>query len=167
MLAKETYKDHLPEILYKEIEEICASFQDIQRAAASLTEVDEANTQLNTVLKSTEDATNTILDTATAIQQLADEGLSSDENKQKLMEHITRIYEACGFQDLTGQRIMKVLTGLNAMEMRLIKLSEIAKRYVNAAPEEPAAPPSPETLHGPAIPGSGTSQDDVDKLFAS
>ena len=34
----------------------------------------------------------------------------------KLQDAVTQIYEACSFQDITGQRITKVVTTLKAIE---------------------------------------------------
>ena len=40
----------------------------------------------------------------------------------RLQDATTRIYEACGFQDLTGQRISKVVRTLQAIEAKVTKI---------------------------------------------
>lgn len=169
MLEKEQFKPLLPETLYREIEDICKHFEAIQQEAVGLMQksdnVSAAEEQLSTVLKSTEEATNTILDSATAIQTLVDD--SSDEGKRKLVEHVTKIYEACGFQDLTGQRITKVLTHLAAVQERMKKLQEVMRPYVGTVVAEnpEAAVPAGNLMNGPAMPSEAPSQADIDKLF--
>ena len=37
----------------------------------------------------------------------------------KLQDAVTRIYEACSFQDITGQRITKVVTTLKVIEEKV------------------------------------------------
>lgn len=168
MLEKEQFKPLLPETLYREIEDICKHFEAIQQEAVGLTQksdnVSAAEEQLGTVLKSTEEATNTILDSATAIQTLVDD--NSEEGKQKLVEHVTKIYEACGFQDLTGQRIMKVLTHLGVIQERMKKLQEVTRPFADKFASEAAAESKGDGLmNGPAMPEAAPTQADIDKLF--
>ncbi|MGB9400589.1 MAG: hypothetical protein WCB69_15555 [Pseudolabrys sp.] len=39
-----------------------------------------------------------------------------------MQDHVVRIYEACNFQDLAGQRIGKVITMLIMLEERLVAM---------------------------------------------
>ena len=79
------------------------------------------------------------------------------EASGRLHEATTRIYEACAFQDITGQRIAKVVAALQAIEARISRTREAVE-----APPEPA---TPSLLNGPQVPGAGVSQSDIDALF--
>jgi chemotaxis protein CheZ len=82
-----------------------------------------------------------------------------------------RIFEACNFQDLTGQRIAKVLATLKFIEERVAHMVEIwggmdaLKTYTDGTNDSNRDP----LLHGPKLDGDHdhVSQDDVDALFAS
>ena len=46
----------------------------------------------------------------------------SGEPAAKLQDATTRIYEACSFQDITGQRITKVVAALKAIEAKVAQI---------------------------------------------
>ena len=78
-----------------------------------------------------------------------------------------RIFEACSFQDLTGQRVTKVISTLRHIEERVTKFAG-ALGVTDSASEESAedARKRELLLNGPAMNGPATSQDDIDALFA-
>ena len=99
------------------------------------------------------------------------------KNSERLMDATTKIYEACGFQDITGQRITKVVGALQHIEEKVDALlnafgDEIAK-YKAANPkveEAPAEEPQitdEDLLHGPQKKEAAMSQDDIDALLNS
>lgn len=45
-----------------------------------------------------------------------------------MQDHVVRIYEACNFQDLAGQRIGKVITMLIMLEERLVAMIQASRR---------------------------------------
>ena len=79
----------------------------------------------------------------------------------------TMIYEACSFQDLTGQRITKVVSALKAIDDRVARICEL----LDLKAEDAAAAPEPEPdddsrlLNGPAMPDAAMSQDDIDRIL--
>ena len=82
---------------------------------------------------------------------------------------VTRIYEACSFQDITGQRITKVVRTLKSIEDRI---AAIVATFADRAPgteDAPRAPPQdrPSLLNGPQLPGNGVDQAEIDRLLAS
>ncbi|NBX02816.1 MAG: chemotaxis protein CheZ, partial [Alphaproteobacteria bacterium] len=92
------------------------------------------------------------------------------EKEQQIMDATTRIYEACNFQDISGQRLTKVIKLLNSIEERVDKLNDLfgtpeeAKAAANDAGKKDE--PSPQDLlNGPQLSGQGTSQADIDALF--
>ncbi len=128
----------------------------------------KATDELDAIVKATEVATGTILEAAEAIDAAAEKLGAGDVRDQ-----VIRIFEACGFQDITGQRIKKVVTALGHIEARIIDLSrvfgdEVRKRrgdldrFAKAEPSSDA-----DLLHGPQLPGQGNNQDDIDALLAS
>ena len=155
----------------------------INSAKAEITEirVDEINTQylpeasdqLSAIVGATEKATNEIFDAVETIEGLASK--LPPKKAEGLSEAVTRIYEACSFQDITGQRISKVVTVLQNVETRIDALLRAfgtdggtAASEAEALAEEPAAADSEiNLLSGPQLDGTGNSQDEIDTLLAS
>lgn len=131
----------------------------------------KASAELDTVVQTTEAATSEILACAERIQELAwtmrEQGLAPDLC-DLIDARATEIYTACSFQDLTGQRIRKVIGVLRYLEGRINAMIEIWGFMGGAA-----APASPEhlaevtLLHGPAAPGEGLDQADVDIVMGA
>jgi chemotaxis protein CheZ len=78
-----------------------------------------------------------------------------------------RIFEACSFQDLTGQRVTKVIATLRHIEDRVTKFAG-ALGVTDSVQKETAeeARARELLLNGPAMNGPSTSQDDIDALFS-
>ena len=117
-----------------------------------------AGKELEAIVRSTEEATGAIMDAAEAIM--------SANPSQELVDHCTRIIEACAFQDLTGQRITKVVTTLTTVENRLHSLEAAwggvaDSHHAEARDEEDDA----RYLNGPALAGEGHDQASIDALF--
>jgi chemotaxis protein CheZ len=117
-------------------------------------EIPAATDELAAIVSHTAQATHEILDSCESLEKVA---AQLDAAQAATLETaITRIYEACSFQDITGQRIAKVVAALQAIERRIAR----AKLGI-AAPE-----PEPEPLmNGPQLPGAGISQSAIDALF--
>jgi chemotaxis protein CheZ len=98
---------------------------------------------------------------------------------EKITGAVTNVYEACNFQDITGQRITKVVRTLKQVEDKVDALlaafgeDAAQARAEQAAPNRKAEPECPEAkeralMNGPAGPGDeSVSQDDIDALLAS
>ena len=136
----------------------------------------EASDQLSAIVGATEQATNEIFEAVESIEELA--STMAPEQAEKVTESVTRIYEACGFQDITGQRISKVVTALQDIEIRVGALlrafgedPDATANGIETAAEEPAAAKpgarsDEDLMHGPQLPGNANSQDDIDALLA-
>jgi chemotaxis protein CheZ len=138
-----------------------------------------ANRQLETIISSTEEATNTIMSTTDEIEEAVKKArMKAPDNAQinGVLEDISGrligIIEACSFQDLTGQRIVKVIQTLRFLEQRLAGMIEIwgveAFKDVSVVEHDAAGGEEidpGEILDGPAMDGEGLSQDDIDALF--
>jgi len=83
---------------------------------------------------------------------------------QEIQEQTVRIYEACNFQDVTGQRIGKAIAALQAAEEQVARMiAQCEDRGVS----RPAAKPANGRLHGPKLDGDRghASQSDIDAMF--
>ena len=137
--------------------------------------IPSATDELDAIVDHTAHATNEILDCCETLEQL--EAELSGEAAVKLQGAVTRIYEACSFQDITGQRIGKVVTALKAIEVRISSIVSTASGMPGpaAAPVAAvAATPGAEKrtegeklANGPQLPGAGVSQSEIDRLLAS
>ena len=166
--------------IYAELESLARYIQTAKTEIARLRpdQVKEqylpaAADQLDAIVEATAEATHTIMD-ATEIIEGVMENLDG-ENSQKLMDATTRIYEACGFQDITGQRITKVVNTLKDIEERIDALvaafgSEIEKvkaEQPEAEEKEEKKDSDEKLVHGPQLPEDAKSQAEVDALLAS
>lgn len=129
----------------------------------------EAGLELDEVLKATEVATNTIMAAAETI--MAADCVEPDAYKALVDEKMIEIFEACSFQDITGQRLSKVVRTLEHVEERIVAIAERLK--VTDAELPPLAETAEEKrrreliLHGPQREGEGVRQDEVDQIIAS
>jgi chemotaxis protein CheZ len=137
--------------------------------------IPSATDELDAIVDHTAHATNEILDCCETLEQLEAE-LSGDA-AVKLQGAVTRIYEACSFQDITGQRIGKVVTALKAIEVRISSIVSTASGIpgpaaapvaaVAAAPGNEKRTEGEKLANGPQLPGAGVSQSEIDRLLAS
>ncbi|MDX1974356.1 MAG: protein phosphatase CheZ [Rickettsiales bacterium] len=125
----------------------------------------DASQHLDEVIKSTEQATNTIMDAADAIQN-AVSGIGG-EKEQAITDATVRIYDACTFQDITGQRITKVIRMLNNIEERIRKLNDLFGNQEAQSDAQPRPLTDKDLLNGPQLAGQAASQADIDALFNS
>jgi chemotaxis regulatin CheY-phosphate phosphatase CheZ len=131
----------------------------------------EASEELDSVVQQTEAATSDILACAERIQEMAwtlrEQGL--DAAACDLLDaNATEVYTACSFQDLTGQRTRKVIGVLRYLEGRINAMIDIwgldGAMSAEAA-ETRAAAGDNVLLNGPALPGQGLDQADVDMVM--
>lgn len=162
-------------------QEIARMIQDIEDAKSEIMAlssnaqtnkqaISDASLHLDTVIKSTEEATNSFMDAASAIQELAI-GIGG-QKEEDIKAVCMRIYEACNFQDLSTQRINKVIKLIKTLEAHILNLHTLFAIQTDA--EKPHAngeitlpKDDRELLNGPQLPQNAISQDDVDALFKS
>ena len=89
---------------------------------------------------------------------------------QDIQDHVVRVYEACNFQDLAGQRIGKVIATLVMVEEQLSAMIENCHSVAGAARPDAvtALQPRGDLLNGPRLDGAGghATQQDIDLMFA-
>jgi len=123
--------------------------------------------ELEEVVDSTERATQKVLAAAEEIDQVANNLVAALNGKfeqglaKDIQDLVIRIFEACNFQDLVGQRIGKVLATLNFVDDHVTRALEEIKNP-SAARRDGA-----QYLHGPRleIDSGHASQAEIDELF--
>ena len=145
---------------------------NIRADAISGEHIPSATDQLDEVIGATEEATNKIMDCCDAINTIA--GKQSIPTQQELTEQVTKIYEACNFQDITGQRITKVVRTLKHIDGQvnlLLKALDDAGFQIEKNVDMVGLNVSKSTdtekhlLNGPQTADTAIKQDDIDKLF--
>jgi chemotaxis protein CheZ len=123
--------------LRAELDSISRAIEDTRQHVAALRARSVANVgvetaagELGAVVSDTEAATHTILGTTEKIEMLAGV-LQSETSVERMRQradeialHAQSIYEACNFQDLTGQRIARVCETLDFVSGRVSRMVE-------------------------------------------
>ncbi len=137
----------------------------------------KVNGELGAVVGGTEEATQQILEAAEAIDQAAtalSKINSPDQQKllsEEIQERVVSIFEACNFQDLTGQRISKVMSH-DEVHRKPHQRDDgnLGRRRRDQGPRLPIVDTregDAKLLNGPKLDGDvgHASQDDIDALF--
>lgn len=170
--------------LYSELEALAAYIQSakqeiatVQVDAISTTHIPTATDELDAVVDATADATNNIMNACDEISAVA--GAVGGEHGDKLNAIVTNIFEACNFQDITGQRITKVVKTLKHIETQVMRLVEVFGQHGAGQGGQTGGAAASQTqtstvssndeqglLNGPQLPGNAINQDEIDKLLA-
>lgn len=160
--------------------------RDAESGKLAEQEIPDASVQLDEIIKMTEQATTRIMDCCERLQatqnRLRDRLLSAEPPldpelmagvDDALMENetsVTQIFEACNFQDVTGQRIQKVVKTLQEIERQVLRMLVVfglnQKDTTLDDSTREALVQDAELLNGPALPGQGLEQDDIDALLS-
>ncbi len=148
-------------------------------------DIPDASNQLDAIVKMTEAATGKIMDECErmqSVQAMLRERLLSieppidpdamagiDDSLNDMNTSITFVYEACNFQDVTGQRIQKVVKALTEIErqvLRMVVVFGLAQKEESLDEETKAElMEDVDLLNGPQLEGQGLDQDDIDDLL--
>jgi chemotaxis protein CheZ len=160
--------------ILSEVEQLGRTIAQARQEIASL-HMDEVNSafipsatdELDAIVAATAAATNEILDCVETVEKVA--AAIPPEHAEALTGVTTRIYEACSFQDITGQRVTKVVTTLKSIDERVQAIIATFGEARRAPSDPPAGPSAPERdaklLNGPQLPGNGVDQASIDALF--
>jgi len=160
----------VPDSVLKEIQSLKQIIEDarIESGSARADDISgkhipSATDELDAIVEATAEATGTIMDACEIVQQSFPD--MDPKIASTLEAEITKIFEACSFQDITGQRITKVVKTLKAIDEKVVVLLGVLG---SKAPgyEEATGDDDGDLLSGPQLPGSGVTQDDIDKLLA-
>jgi chemotaxis protein CheZ len=128
--------------------------------------IPRATDELDAIVGATAAATNEILDAVETVETVAN--AVPPEQAEALRGVTTRIYEACSFQDITGQRVTKVVKTLQTIDDRVTAIiTAFGERAAVLPRAAPAPAPTGEAalLNGPQLPGGGVDQASIDALF--
>lgn len=132
---------------------------DINRAF-----IPSATDELDAIIDATASATNAILDCVETVEKVA-AAVPADQ-AETLRNATTRIYEACSFQDITGQRVTKVVATLKTIDARVQAIiATFGERLVSEPPVALELDGEARLLNGPQLPGNGVNQASIDALF--
>ncbi len=161
--------------LYEYMERIKSEVAAVKHPNAPIDHFNKAADQLNAIVEATENATNTIMEATEATSSIA-ESLKDririaevSDDLDKIIENSNHVFEACTFQDITGQRIGKIVKTMNLLEGTLSSLVVIiGKDSIAALPVSVADKPKDGevSMDGPALDGEeSVSQADIDAMF--
>lgn len=169
-------------VLWAGIETIQDAIQHTKHEIASLhaegargEKLLRATSELEAVVSDTEEATESILTSAERVDALMVQMhtlLTGDaaDLAAEIQNETTKIFEACNFQDITGQRIRKVVKLLLFIEERVARMTDIWGGADLVAQGARIIPREGDEalLNGPALADDigVVSQDDIDSLFA-
>jgi len=149
------------------IESLRTEIANVHTADISHNRIPEMGRELSAVVQATEGATNSIMAAAEAVLSCSESDVAAYREfvAQKMME----VFEACSFQDITGQRVNKVVETVEVIEDRINRLSRMLdmQGIKAAAPVLSARDRRKRDLllNGPQLDGQGTAQDEIDKMF--
>ncbi len=167
------------EALRAQVVHLAAYLQKVKRELATIQAEDGTpdhfvaiSDQLDAIGRSTEDASEQIMEANETIIAMMDKlGKRSMDDKTaeivfEVKEQANKVFEACAFQDLTGQRITKITKTMALIEETVRALVDLvgvddtveASRLAEAAIKVDAG----IRLDGPQ---EGVSQADIDALF--
>jgi len=125
-----------------------------------------ATDELDAIVQHTATATNAILNSCEMLDAVAAE--VTGDPAVKLQDATTRIYEACSFQDITGQRITKVVATLKTIEAKVAQIvATFGANGERVAAQPVGTPAEASLLNGPQHPTVAMDQSDIDRLLAS
>jgi chemotaxis protein CheZ len=162
--------------LYTELEQLADFIRNSRNEIAAIRPQDiseihipNANDELDAVVRAAEEATGTILDAAEAIDGICRH--LDPTHRDPIQTWVTNIYQACNFQDITGQRITKVVKALQTIEERVSTLlgafgdAPVRHGLASAATQERDGDAA--LLNGPQLPDVAKGQEEIDALFAT
>lgn len=133
--------------------------------------------QLDAIVGATETATNAILERMETVDTIVEKLRDTNDPKaraalcDKIGVETMQTIEACTFQDITGQRVTKIVRSMKFVEERVNTMVDLwGEEEIDRLATEFAAENKPTgdeaLLQGPALDMEASiSQDEIDKLF--
>jgi chemotaxis protein CheZ len=137
----------------------------LRNAEGSQNSFSTAAVELEEIVVESSKATHGIMSAAETIEKV---GASLDKAAAAIVnDAVTSIYESCAFQDITGQRIAKVIATLQSIETKVVGLAracggEVETQSIVRTPTAESA-----LLNGPQLALNAKSQEEIDRLFES
>ncbi len=146
------------------LEKARAELRDLRPHEISEKGLPSADAELEAITRDTEVATNAIMTSAETIMGM---NAGDPDLKVAIDDEVMKMFESCAFQDITGQRVSKIIKVLKQIEERLNGLSQtlgIGESAEHALTAEEIRRRD-LLLNGPAIGGPETDQSAIDALF--
>jgi chemotaxis protein CheZ len=162
--------------IYRELRDIAAYINDMKVEIGALQEnalkesrIPAAGQELGAIVKATEAATHTIMECAETV--MAADASEPAAYKALVDQQMMAVFEACSFQDITGQRTARVVETLQQIEQRVARFVDAIRAkdlsaVIDGHERNRAERKSKFMLNGPARDGEGIGQAQVDQLFA-
>lgn len=160
--------------LFHYIQRVRTEIAAIDRPSDQAFAFESMGEQLDAIVKATEEATNTIMSSMEKNDDVIDKlrETITDPAQLALLDQITTngndVFEACSFQDITGQRVNKVVKSITYIEERVNALvmiwgkDQLADVEVEIHHEKTE---DEELLNGPQLDGEALDQAAIDALF--
>lgn len=162
-------------MMVRAIAQAKSELASIKHPHAGEDRIDDASNELDAIVSATENATNKILESNERIEKEINKVASThhdDDEVMALVDHVAEevisIFEACNFQDITGQRVTKVVKTIHFIEERVRSMIDIwgVDAFADVpVPEAQDGATSENLMNGPQLEGSAISQDEIDALF--
>ncbi len=160
------------EDLKKSVHDVVVEIASMKHPTAEDDRLITATQELNAIVVATESATEGILGIAEKISNMAIE-IEQESSEPHISSKAgdissvaTSLFEACTFQDITGQRVQKVVNTLSYIEERITRIIGIigAQHFEHVSVEE-HLDEEEKLLNGPQLENRGVDQSDIDALF--
>lgn len=159
--------------LFSYVQRVREEIASLNHSGDGVCKFESMGAQLDGIIEATKDATDHIMGavegTGETVEKLMELVTDKDQTAllNKIADNNNTVFEACAFQDLTGQRVTKIIKSVTYIEDRVNALREIwgeheldkLKLEVEEMSEEE------KLLHGPQMKADAITQDEIDKLF--
>jgi len=172
--------------LAKYINNAKKELQEVKGSSIAEEHLPNAANQLDAIVQMTEQATGRIMDECDRLTMfhndlrerliamdppLDPDALAGvDDAINQAAASITHIFEACNFQDITGQRVQKVVRALQEIERQVLRMVVVfgLMENKNNLDAETAAELQEDAalLNGPQLSGQGLDQDEIDSILS-
>jgi chemotaxis protein CheZ len=172
----QSFFETMDHTVYRELHEIASYIDTMKGEIGALrpnelkdSRIPSAGQELSAIVSATEKATNAIMECAETV--MAADAANCAAYKATVDEQMLVIFEACSFQDITGQRIAKVVETLQHIEERVARFAHVMKAtdlegFLSDNERMRAERRERLLLHGPQREGERMAQTDIDSLLA-
>ena len=161
------------EALFSYVERVRTEIASLNQSGTGENKFATMGEQLDGVVEATKDASDSIMEAVEknneAVAKLKESITEADliEVLEDIENNNNAVFEACAFQDITGQRVTKIVKSVSYVEDRVTALREIwggdeldkVERVAEELTEDE------KLLNGPQSKAEAISQDEIDKLF--
>jgi chemotaxis protein CheZ len=172
----QSFFETMDHAVYRELRDIAGYIDTMKGEIGALrpnelkdSRIPSAGQELSAIVSATEKATNAIMECAETV--MAADSANSAAYKATVDEQMLVIFEACSFQDITGQRIAKVVETLQHIEERVARFAQVMRAtdtegFRTDSERRHAERRQRLMLNGPQLEGEHMAQSEVDSLLA-